>query len=174
MPTPVAHEPRFHPRIQPLLAVVFVVAAAVGCGWDGSRWGEQSEWRRESSPGPERRVLVDTAEVSVGSVADHLLTSGTLEGEFQADLFPEATGVVSKVYVEEGDVVKAGQTLALITNPSLDAGAQRASVDVSKSRRAVEEAERLHGSGAISDKELQDARDATPAPGEPLPAPKIP
>ena len=160
MPTPVAHEPRFHPRIQPLLAVVFVVAAAVGCGWDGSRWGEQSEWRRESSPGPERRVLVDTAEVSVGSVADHLLTSGTLEGEFQADLFPEATGVVSKVYVEEGDVVKAGQTLALITNPSLDAGAQRASVDVSKSRRAVEEAERLHGSGAISDKELQDARDA--------------
>jgi len=135
--------------------------SACGNGGEGKGRGRGGPDRSSSSaPGPERRVLIDTATVELGSVADHLVTSGTLEGEHQADLFPEATGVVSKVYVEEGDVVRVGQVLALITNPSLDAGAQRASVDVSKAERTLEEATRLHASGAISDKELQDARDA--------------
>jgi len=161
MPTPLDVVRRTCSRHVPLLALFF----ALGCGGGGGGrggggGGGMGGEEGPSAPGPERRVLVDSADVGRGSVADHLITSGTLEGEFQADLFPEATGVVSKVYVEEGDVVKAGQILALISNPSLDAGAQRASVDVSKARRSVEEAERLHASGAISDKELQDARDA--------------
>ena len=152
------------------LAAVFLAAVALaiapGCGGGGGpggkggRGGGGDGGDEASAPGPERRVLINATEVVDGSVADHLVTSGTLEGEFQADLFPEATGVVSKVYVEEGDEVRPGQILALISNPSLDAGAQRASVDVSKARRSVEEAKRLHASGAISDKELQDAKDA--------------
>jgi len=163
MPTPSEFVRRA--RIRCALHLVFLLA--VGCGrgeGGGSRGGGgggdgDGDGDGPSAPGPERRVLVDSVDVGRGSVADHLLTSGTLEGEFQADLFPEATGVVSRINVEEGDVVRAGQTLAVISNPSLDAGAQRASVDVSKARRSVEEAERLHASGAISDKELQDARD---------------
>lgn len=147
-------------RFLVLATVGFTVAA--GCGGEGrqGRGGRPGAGGAESGPGPERRVLVDVAEVETGDVADHLVTSGTLESEFQADLFPEATGIVRRIDVEEGQVVRAGQTLAVITSPSLDAGAQRAQVDISKARRAVEEAERLHASGAISDKELQDARDA--------------
>lgn len=136
------------------------------CG--GGDWGEREGrgrgggWNKstDAAAGPERRVYVAEASVERGSVADHLVTSGTLEGEFQADLFPEATGIVSRIYVEEGEQVEAGRTLALISNPSLDAGAERASVDVAKTRRSLDEAQRLHASGAISDKELQDARDA--------------
>ena len=156
------------PRLPPALLALTgagLLLAASACG-DGDRsrggGGDRPEWgdREESNEaGPERRVLVEGATVELGEVADHLITSGTLEGEFQADLFPEATGVVNRILVDEGEVVRAGQTLAIITNPSLDAGAERASVDVAKARRGVSEAERLHASGAISDKELQDARD---------------
>jgi membrane fusion protein (multidrug efflux system) len=147
------------------LAGAVVLLAVFACG--GGGWGERyggggdRDWGEDKSDiaGPERRVYVAEAAVERGSVADHLVTSGTLEGEFQADLFPEATGIVSRIYVEEGEQIEAGRTLALISNPSLDAGAERASVDVAKARRSLDEAQGLHSSGAISDKELQDARD---------------
>ncbi|HCH61692.1 MAG: hypothetical protein CL927_17090 [Deltaproteobacteria bacterium] len=144
-------------------ALVLVTILACGGGGGDNPWAQDgSDWDTKDDSedgGPDRRVLVESASVEPGSVADHLMTSGTLEGEFQADLFPEATGVVSRIQVEEGELVRAGQTLAIISNPSLDAGAERASVDVAKAKRGVDEAERLHTSGAISDKELQDARD---------------
>jgi membrane fusion protein (multidrug efflux system) len=157
-----------HPRNSRRAAVLFgalslAFLAACGGGGEGGRRGGgpggHGKGGEASAPSPERRVLVDAATVETGSVADHLITSGTLEGEFQADLYPEATGVVSKLYVDEGEQVRAGQLLALISNPSLDAGAERASVEVSRSQRGYEEAQRLHASGAISDKELQDAKD---------------
>lgn len=158
-PVPRSPLPRRLLRLTALLATSVTLSLSVACGGGGGGGGDWGGGEEASVPGPERRVLVDAAPVEPGSVADYLITSGTLEGEFQADLFPEATGVVSKVYVEEGDTVRAGQILALISNPSLDAGAQRASVDVAAARRALQEAEGLHSSGAISDRELQDAKD---------------
>lgn len=148
--------------------VVVVGAASLHCnGGDGGDGGprkggkrDKSDAHAEEGPGPERRVLVETTTVSAGEVSDYLVTSGVIEGEFQVDLLPEATGIVSRIMVEEGDVVRPGQTLAVVSSPSLDAGADRANVEVSKARRTLEEATRLHASGAISDKDLQDAKDA--------------
>ncbi|MEC7948407.1 MAG: efflux RND transporter periplasmic adaptor subunit [Myxococcota bacterium] len=144
-----------------------LVLLALACGGDRPgrggtddpyRGGDKDGDRR--APGPERRLLIEAGTVQTGSVADHLITSGTLESEAQADITPETTGIVSRVLVEEGDPIRKGQLLAVIRNPSLDAGAERAGLERTKAAEAVGQAERLHAGGAISDRELQDARDA--------------
>ena len=146
-----------------------LLALAVACGGGGERGrgggrggpgGPRGEKSEKTAPGPERRLLIDATAVESGTVADHLITSGTLESEAQADITPETTGVVSRVLVEEGDPIRKGQLLAVIRNPSLDAGAERASLELDKARAAVSEAERLHETGAISERDLRDARDA--------------
>ena len=46
-----------------------------------------------------------------------------------ADISPETAGVVTDIRVEEGDQVRKGQVLGVLSNPSLEAGSERASVE---------------------------------------------
>ena len=87
-------------------------------------------------------------------------TTGVLESEAQADISPQASGTVTRIYVEEGDTVSRGQLLASIDNVSLNAGADRATIELEKARQSLREAESLHSRGAISNRELRDAQDA--------------
>ncbi|MCK6506923.1 efflux RND transporter periplasmic adaptor subunit [Myxococcota bacterium] len=133
-------------------------ACQVSTGGGGpDKGGEEGEEKEET---PDRRVLVEAAPVARGEVADHLVTTGSLESEGQADIVPEATGVVTQLLVEEGDSVRKGQLLAVLSNPTLEAGAQRAQLEIERARREVETARALHGRGAISDQELRTAEEA--------------
>lgn len=147
----------------PLPASALLLALLLGAcsastdeGGGPDKGGEEGEEKDEI---PDRRVLVDAAPVHRGEVADHLVTTGSLESEGQADIVPEANGVVTQLLVEEGDTVRKGQLLAVLSNPSLEAGAQRAQLDLDRARREVETARSLHGRGAISDQELRTAEE---------------
>lgn len=103
---------------------------------------------------------MEVAEVERGSVADYLETTGTVESEAQADIVPEASGTVTRIDVEEGDPVRKGQVLAVIANPSLDAGNSRAQIELERASHDLEKAKQLHADGAISDVELAGAQTA--------------
>ncbi len=109
---------------------------------------------------PDRRVLVEAEAATAGDVADHLVTTGLLESESQADIAPEASGLVTEILVEEGDTVTKGQVLAVLSSPSLDAGAERANAELDRARREYDTAKDLHAGGAISDQELRAAEGA--------------
>lgn len=143
-----------------IAALALACAGGEGGGRGGGGRGGDGADGAEAEAGPERRVLVQAAPVERGSVGDHLVTSGTLDSEAQADIVPEANGAVTQVLVEEGDQVSRGQLLAVIANPSLDANAQRADLELQRARAGFDEAERLHQGGAISEAELRDARNA--------------
>ena len=123
-----------------------------GRGGDRGSWGKRSvkDWR----------VLVEPTTVKMGSVARELVTHGTLESEAMADITPEAGGVVREIRVEEGDSVRRGAVLAVLANPSLEAGSARARVELSQSQRRFDQSRTLHERGAISDSEFQEAKDA--------------
>ena len=106
------------------------------------------------------RILVEASPVSRGSVASELVTHGSLESEAMADITPEAAGVVTEVRAEEGEMVARGQVLAVLSSPSLEAGSERAKVELSQARRRFEQSKVLHGTGAISDSEFLEAQDA--------------
>jgi membrane fusion protein, multidrug efflux system len=154
-----------HLRRLAVALLAFAVACSGGeegghSNGDGKNAPGEEGAEGPTAPGPERRVLVDAAAVSVGSVADHLVTSGVLESEAQADITPEATGTIIRIAVQEGDPVRRGQTLAWLENPSLDAGAERANLELERATQVAAEAGRLHAGGAMSDMELRDANNA--------------
>jgi membrane fusion protein (multidrug efflux system) len=121
--------------------------------------GEERGKHHKTDKIVDRRILIEPAIVAHGSVAKHLMTTGTLESEAQADITPEASGVVTQVLVDEGDTVEAGQLLAVLASPGLEAGADRSRVELQQAKRRAHQAERLHEQGAISTTELFEARE---------------
>ena len=141
------------------LSLLLLMVAACGGGDDrGKRrgsWGEASDRKFA-----DWRILVEVAPVSRGHVANELVTHGSLESEAMADITPEAAGVVTEIRAEEGEMVARGQVLAVLSSPSLEAGSERAKVELSQARRRFEQSKVLHGTGAISDSEFLEAQDA--------------
>lgn len=107
---------------------------------------------------PDPVTVVDVAEASAGSVAHVLVSSAVVESERAADVLPQTTGLVVRVAREEGDAVRAGELLAELENVSLDANAERTKADRERVEAEVAALERLAAQGAISAKELDDAR----------------
>ena len=107
-------------------------------------WGKMS-----SDKVADWRILVEATPVSRGSVASELVTHGSLESEAMANI-ARAAGV-TEVRAEEGERVARGQVLAVLSSPSLEAGSERAKVELSQARRRFEQSKVLHGTGAISD-----------------------
>ena len=145
------------------LTVLLISSVLTACdGGDGGK-GPPGKDGEEETDATDPRVLVETGEAGPGGVADHLVTTGSLESEAQADLAAETTGVVSRIEVEEGDTVRRGQLLAVLSNPSLSASAERAKLELDATERSLADAKRLHAEGAISDRELREAEQAAEA-----------
>jgi membrane fusion protein (multidrug efflux system) len=137
-----------------------IVLATLGCGGQDRHNRHGGDKRGQDDGVSDWRVLVETVQAESGTVAKELVTHGTLESEAMADITPEAGGVVTEILVEEGDTVRRGQVLAVLSNPSLEAGSDRARIELAQGRRRFEQAQNLHTQGAISDTEFQDAKDA--------------
>jgi len=138
------------------LTRVAVLTLLLGCGpGPGGGPGNHGE-RPEDAPEP--ISIVEVAPVERGEVSDLLVTSAVVESEAQADLYPEATGVVVSVHRDEGDPVRAGDLLAVIDNASLDAGAQRARADLERLEGEYARLEGLYQKGAVSERELTETR----------------
>ena len=144
-----------------LLLTVLLISRG-GDDRKGERGGKsKSDWGgkgKNSNMVSDWRVLVETQAVSRGSVAQQLITHGSLESEAAADITPEAAGVVTQINAEEGDFVTRGQLLAVLSSPSLEAGNERAEVELLQARRIAEQANTLHEQGAISDTEFSEAK----------------
>ncbi len=134
--------------------------AVIGCAGGEAADKESAETAEKKPARPDPRTLVEVAPVERGSVARHLVASATVESERQADLVPETQGTVTGIYVEEGDTVAAGQLLAVVASPALDAAYERATAELERAQRDAAAAERLLAGGAMSRQELDAATQA--------------
>jgi RND family efflux transporter MFP subunit len=102
-----------------------------------------------------------------------LAQSVTLSGEFvpfqQVDVHAKVAGYIRKIYVDVGDRVKAGQTLAVLEVPELSAQFEGADASVQRSRDGVRRAESdlnrarsLHEAAHLDYTRLQQAAQARP------------
>jgi RND family efflux transporter MFP subunit len=97
----------------------------------------------------------------------------TLSGEFrpfqEVDVHAKVAGYIRKIYVDVGDHVKTGQTLAILEVPELDAQLQGAEAAIRRSRDAVRRAqgdlnraESLHQATHLDYTRLKQASEARP------------
>jgi RND family efflux transporter MFP subunit len=102
-----------------------------------------------------------------------LVNSITLSGEFrpfqEVDVHAKVAGYIRKIYVDVGDHVKAGQTLAVLEVPELSAQLQGADAAVRRAKDAIrrakgdlDRAESLHVATHLDYSRLKEASAARP------------
>lgn len=113
----------------------------------------------------EFRVPVTVREVSLGTVEDLIVATGTLRAPESALLRVETAGFLTLARAPsgrrwaEGDRVEAGQVLAEITGEEipLDSGLAATQTRYEAAQRVLGSRQRLHDEGLISEEELRDA-----------------
>lgn len=112
-----------------------------------------------------RLVEVETAKVGRQDIRPVIVLSGNLEASWNADISPKADGRIDMLYVDEGDVVKAGSVIAELDMQELTAQVTQAEGNLLVAKAELEQAaldlqrmESLVKQGAISAQAFDAAR----------------
>ena len=101
-------------------------------------------------------VPVEAVKVKRGPISSFILASSTVKSISQVEVLAEVTGIVAKVYREEGDRVKKGRLLALIRNPLLRIAYDKAKLNVEKLKRDRQATKRLMDKGISSKSQYEE------------------
>lgn len=115
---------------------------------------------RAAESQPERMIPVTLTHVAKGPLRRTVRVAGVLKEKRELDLSFKVPGVVSRVLVEEGARVRAGQVLALLDPTEVEAGREQAQEAYLKAERDLARAQQLHESKGIPKSSLDDAQSA--------------
>lgn len=110
----------------------------------------------EAAP-PRAAVPVRTATVVMERLAPPIPATGVLVPKEEIALAFKIGGVVSRVLVDEGQTVRAGDTLAVLDLREIDAGVARARSAAEKAERDLARAQRLHSDSVATLEQVQNA-----------------
>jgi membrane fusion protein (multidrug efflux system) len=142
-------------------AALVLSLALAGCGRDGqAAEGEKPREEAAVTVGPENVYVAVAEEMATGPAL-----SGSLAAEREARVNAETGGVVTGVFAEKGQAVRAGQVLARIDDAAVrdqvlsgQSGVRSAEQSVQTAARNVERMETLSAAGAIATRDLELAR----------------
>jgi len=137
---------------------VVASAGAAGCSKDDGAEAEQN--LPPILLGPENIVTAQETALATGPII-----SGSLAPVREAEVRAETSGPVREARVEAGQRVKAGAVLARLDDTALQdaflsarAAHRSAEVTLDDARRDLERDERLHGAGAVSERDLERSK----------------
>ncbi len=129
-----------------------------------------SRGRADSPPPADTPVPVRVAPVSIEAIARPLTATGTLGPKEEVTLSFKVGGVIGRVLVDEGQSVRAGETLALLDLSEIDAGVTRAHSAAEKAERDVARARRLYADSVATLEQVQNTETARDVAGAELEA----
>lgn len=97
-----------------LLTILFILQA---CGSE-----EMTENGEDNTP----VIPVEVSNVSRGNISAYYSNTATLEAEQEATVVSKVRGIIEEIYVEEGEMVQSGQTIAKIDDEQYKIEASRA------------------------------------------------
>jgi multidrug efflux system membrane fusion protein len=130
-----------------LLLAIALTFASTGC----------SENKAQKS-NAEETVIVRTQPVIVTDYAQALEYSGSIASATEAKLSFKVDGIVSKIYVKEGDHVNKGQFLATLDLTEINAQVQQAKQSVEKADRDLKRVKNLFKDTAATLEQFQNAQ----------------
>jgi RND family efflux transporter MFP subunit len=101
---------------------------------------------------------VEVVEVHFSENAKAVRISGLLENKSEQSLGFKISGLVSKVYVDEGEFVKKGQLLAVLDLEEIDAEVSKAKSVLANAEHNLQRFTSLQGQNALSMDQLQAAQ----------------
>jgi multidrug efflux system membrane fusion protein len=113
---------------------------------------------RTAAPPVADAVAVRVAPVSVDSLAPPVTATGALGPKEEVSLSFKVGGVVSRIFVDEGRAVRAGDTLAQLDLSEIDAAVVRARSAAEKAERDLARAKRLYADSVATLEQAQNAQ----------------
>jgi len=113
---------------------------------------------RAAAPPAADAVTVRVASVSIDRLAPPVTATGTLGPKEEVTLSFKVGGVVSRILVDEGRAVRAGDTLAELDLSEIDAAVVRARSAAEKAERDLTRAQRLYADSVATLEQAQNAK----------------
>jgi len=105
---------------------------------------------------PSAPRIVQVATVREGPAEPQIVVSGLVASRDEARLSFKVGGVVARIDVREGDLVKKGQRLAKIDVAEIDAQVQQAQAAATKAARDLERGKTLFSQDVVTKEQLDD------------------
>ncbi|MFC6101568.1 efflux RND transporter periplasmic adaptor subunit [Olivibacter domesticus] len=105
-------------------------------------------------------IAVKVSPVSSFSVPTSIQVTGLVSTEDQANYSFKIGGVISRVFVNEGDFFRKGQLLATLNTTEISAGLSQSSLGVDKAQRDYDRAMNLYKDSVFTLEQLQNTRTA--------------
>lgn len=143
--------------MKPSLKILIVVALAGGVAILSGCYSTQSASTAtlDQRPTPVRLAQVERAVTGLP-----IRAVGKLEAKEELQLSFKTSGVVDKVFVDEGNLVRKGQKLAALCLPEIEATLSSARNNVDKAERDLDRYKRLFADSLITLEQLQNATTA--------------
>jgi RND family efflux transporter MFP subunit len=117
------------------------------------------EEKKEQNPFETADVIpIKTTTVQSLALTSNISASGLVTTENQADYGFKIGGVVSRIYVEEGQFFKKGQLLASLDDTEISAGLNQADLNLKKFERDYERANNLYKDSVYTLEQLQNTK----------------
>ena len=113
---------------------------------------------RAGAPASHDAISVRLAPVTVQSVAQPITATGVLGPKTEVPLSFKIGGVIGRILVDEGQSVRAGDTLALLELSEIDAGVARSRSAAEKGDRDLARARRLYNDSVATLEQVQNAQ----------------
>ncbi|MCS6989305.1 MAG: efflux RND transporter periplasmic adaptor subunit [Chloroherpetonaceae bacterium] len=120
----------------------------------------RSDEKARRSQEIEKAIPVTVAEVKKGKLTDELSLVGTIVANHDVAIVSETDGRVTAVYAKVGDYKPAGSVLVQVDDELKLAAFKSAEVAYEKAKKDYERYQALMKEGAISDSQLEQARQA--------------
>ena len=131
--------------------IYLLALLALGCGKD-ERAGQSTQ--------QEEITAVTLTKPTIKSFSDEITGSGVLSSKAELKLAFKTGGLIKRIYVNEGQHVKAGQLLAELDMSEIEAGVNQAKLGLNKAERDLEKVKGLYEDELATKSTLQDATTA--------------
>lgn len=111
---------------------------------------EGAENDAEPEEDEELPVPVEVAEITTGAISSYISATANLVAEDQVKVLSEAEGRVERLQVEEGDLVKKGQVLAVLVQDEAKIAKSKTELKAANANAALERARDSFEQGLIS------------------------
>ncbi|MBN1782931.1 efflux RND transporter periplasmic adaptor subunit [bacterium] len=128
----------------------FLLILSAGCQKNGEKKNDKKD--------EETLIPVEAAVVTEGSISAYYSSTATLETEAETDVVAKVGGVVQRIYVEEGDHVRAGQVLAKLDEEKLKFQVDQARASLDKLKNEYNRSQELFKKELISTETFQQAK----------------
>jgi membrane fusion protein (multidrug efflux system) len=131
-----------------MAAVLALMLSMTGCSSDGVA-GDQAK-DKDPKAAAEAAIPVEITKPERGDMLAMYSGTATLEAEADAEVIAKVGGEVLRLFVEEGDRVRAGQVLAQLDDRQLRLQAAQTRAALAKSERDFNRQVELHDKGLVS------------------------